>query len=371
MPGDSRYTQNDEGWKPSLDPNKAQAKSGQGPIFSQSRNPKHPQQPPSPPQTPVHAEDNDADAQMPIEFFSDETQAGIPLNAYPPTLPSQHVQPGYQTPGMPEVAQPTPYQQNQPGQQPFYAHGRGDVARFARYSNIDPVPPGPPHSKIATLWKKDPAYRVLFVAIGVVLLCSLGGSLLLVSAVGHSGQAGQQANSNVSSVSTSNTPTVPTPDPNKQLQATTQAATATALAVTPTQQPMPTPTPTQPTPTPTQPTPTPPPTLNNNGPLSVQINNLPGSADNHSTVPVTVTANHPGTIVRLVVSYSGAQPSSYASGSQSVDANGNTTIYWNIDEQRSRFFGNTVIARVMAVAQDQNGNVNNSSIGSVQINMGN
>lgn len=348
MSGDSHYTQNNEGWKPS--PNEAQARSGQGPVFSQSHNPQQAQRPPSPPQTPDNAENNDY--HTPTEFFSDETQASLPLNFSTPAWASQLVQPSYQTPGTPVASQPTQYQQNQPDQQPLYDHAREDTARIARYSNMDPVPPGPLHSKIATLWKRDTAYKILFVTIGLVLICSLGGILLVVSTFGHSGHAGQQTNSNVSSASTSNTPTIPTPDPNKQLQATMLAATPTSMPI------------------PTSPPLTPTPTLNN-GPLSVQINNLPGSVNNHSTVPVAVTTNYSNVTVHLVVSYDGAQPTSYDSGSQSVDANGNTTFYWNIDERHFQSSRNGVTAKVMVVAQDQNGNVKNSSLETVQINTNN
>jgi Predicted solute binding protein len=363
MPDNAQDTPEKDGRKPSTH---VRTGSGQGPSYFPSQNLHQPPNAPQPSYTPQMPASSAADTpgtpgtlyNAATEFFNDKTLAGtLPIADQPtvidqPTITDQPIQHGN-----PENA-PQASTQQQSAPQPSSSANRKAAIRAAHYSKADPVPPGSPLNKIAILWHRDAAYKVLFVAISAILLCGIGGIILITSALGHDSQQANNANT---------TPMTQTPTPNtqQQLQATAQAATATAQAITPTAQPSPTPTP-MPSPTPTQaPTPTP----NDNGPLTVQLGNLPASVDNNTTVTVTTTANHPGTTVQLVVVYTGVQPQTYNSQSQTVDANGNTNFYWNIKEKVIHSYHGSVMASVTVTAQDQNGNTQTSTAQTVQINM--
>jgi outer membrane biosynthesis protein TonB len=220
--------------------------------------------------------------------------------------------------------------------------------------------PGPLPEKLKYLWKSDPAYKVLFVAIGVVVLCSIFGIFLLGNAFSHGSPASTQ---------TANTPLAPTQSNNQQTNAPqptpTQKPTATPQ---PTPTPVPTPVPI-PTPVPTPipapiPTPVPPPT-----PLSAQITSIPQTADNHSTISVTV-ASIPGATVWLTI-ITGSNPPYVTTGQQSTDGNGNAVITWNINESSFSPFANqrTVQAQVTAHAEGTNGQQVQSQAAQLAINM--
>ena len=195
----------------------------------------------------------------------------------------------------------------------------------------------PPHKKLLHLWQKDPAYKVLFIAIGVVLASTIVSIALLAGFINQ---------------------LAPSPTPVASLPLHPQATPT--LAPSPSPQPTATPIP-QPTPTPT-PTPivvvTPAPvvtapaiiapTPNPDGKLTVQINDLPAQINNNVMVPVKVTTNQPGATISLFVTYS-AVPLLYTSDPQTTDATGTTTFSWNVHERTFSPFTRMVTANITAV----------------------
>lgn len=219
-----------------------------------------------------------------------------------------------------------------------------------------PPLPGPLPAKIKYLWHSDPAYKVFFVAIGVVVLCSIFGVFLLGNAFSHGANSSSQTANTAANLATT-----PTQSNNSQAQ-----STATAKPQ-PTPTPFPTPTPTpMPTPTPTTapaPTATPVPTL------TAQITSIPQSADNRSTVSVTV-ASIPGATVWLTILIQ-ANPPYITTTQQSADANGTAVINWHINERSFSAFLRQTTAQVTAHAQGSNGQQVQSQPAQITINLGN
>jgi hypothetical protein len=199
------------------------------------------------------------------------------------------------------------------------------------------LPPSNPLRRIGHLWKNDPAYRVLFIAISALIVSSLVCAALLASMFNQSlfpnaqkGRPNTQPTVNAGGTSTS----------------------------TPTPTPAPTPTP---TPTPI-PTPTPTPVI---AVLTVKITNIPDQVQNGETgVQVDVTTSEPNIPVHLSITYS-SQKRPSTTQSEDTDDQGNATISWDVPV----FFpGTTVTAQVTAIAQDQQGNLVNSKTVKVTIN---
>jgi hypothetical protein len=242
-------------------------------------------------------------------------------------------------------------------QQPSSQFPNAQQTRLVRPEDLVRMPktalPANPVARISYLWKRDPAYRVLFIAISVVIL----SSFVFVSLV--SGMFNQpntqnaqgdgtnpQQSTNLGGVNTSSTPTVvPTSVP------------ASTVAAIPTLIPTPTPFPT-PTEAPTQP-----PT---NARLTVQISNIPQKVKNNTSISVDVTTNEPGASVFLVVKYVAAAPFYSKGQPQSTDDNGNSTILWQVEVVPIRP-GATITAQVSVVAQNQRGMYVTSPETTVQI----
>ncbi|HLG75836.1 MAG TPA: hypothetical protein VKX46_05445 [Ktedonobacteraceae bacterium] len=206
------------------------------------------------------------------------------------------------------------------------------------------VPEGSPLAKIGYLWRSDPAYKVLMIAIAVIILSGIVGLVLIGNLLASGGPSGQPSSSGAPSAVAPNATPTPT--------ATSQ----------PTATPTPTPTPVQNTPTPTevvQPTPTPTPVAN--APLSVQIVNVPSQVKNGTTVPVTVSASQPGVTIRLLITYSTL--GSYFNRSMQADSAGNATFSWSVQV----YTKTTASAHLIAVAQDQSGHVAQSQPVTVQV----
>ena len=222
-------------------------------------------------------------------------------------------------------------------QRPFQARGlvRKNQSPAAR-------PARPLYKKLTHLWHKDPAYKVLFIAIGVVLVSSI---ICLALLAGFIAQLS------------------PSPRPVTNLPARAQATPTHATQPTPQATPRPTVVPTpMPTPTPIivvtpAPIATAPgiiaPTPNPDEKLTVQIGTLPAQINNNVMVPVTVSTNQPGATVSLFVTYS-AIPLLYTSDPQTTDANGNTTFFWSVHERTFSPFTRMVAANVTAVVRYQN-----------------
>jgi hypothetical protein len=197
--------------------------------------------------------------------------------------------------------------------------------------------PANPLTRISYLWKRDPAYRVLFIAIGVVLLSSLISVGLVAAMFNQPGPQGAQPGGSNSQQTNIGNVNLNTPTP----------------AATPTPIPTSTPTP-EPTPTPT-PVPTQPPV---NATLTVQITDIPTTVQFGGTVLVSVNTSKPNVSVHLSALSNGRQAT--ITGSKKTNDQGNATLSWTVIQQPGAI-------EVVAIAQDQQGHVVNSDPVPVQI----
>ena len=217
------------------------------------------------------------------------------------------------------------------------------------------APPG----RTKTDWRKDPAYKFLFIALGVVLIASIlfiafAGSTV-ASIFNQSGTGTTQTNTGgPSGQGTVDThPQFPTPGGNTGVTATSQPVS------TPTTLPTPSPTVANPTPT-TQPSPTPTP----NSQLTLQIVNAPGQVSNNSTVTLNITSSQPDVQVTLTITYD-VPPYFKQLGPQTTDNNGNASFQWNV---QVHFLGrNQGTARIVATGRNQNGQAVSSQMVTVKI----
>ncbi len=216
-------------------------------------------------------------------------------------------------------------------------------------------PPDPRLSRSATnhlekfwyLVRKDPAYRLLLIAVVMVLISSIifvsFASSLFFAPPQSSLPPGPAGTTVVGTVDLR--PTFPPPHGGQGSTASSQPPKHATPVLTNNQNTTPQ---------------TPPPP---GGALSIQITGLPGQVFNNTTVSVTVTTNQPGVTVRLVVQYNVA-PGFFSSGAQTTDGGGTATLSWRIRVLGTR---NTATARVIAIAQDQNGQQAISPAVTVQI----
>lgn len=247
---------------------------------------------------------------------------------------SEHSDPNEPTIAQEPIVLPAPQGQQsylQPQQQfPSVQHMAGNP-QSSRPSN--------PLARISHLWKNDPAYRFLFIAISAMLISSVICAALLAGVFHRStSQSAQRGGPN-----------------------TQQTANARGIN---TSTPMPTPTLT-PTPTPTpMPTPTPTPTVVQ---LTVEITNkIPNPVQEGATVPVDVKTSTSGVTVHLSIIYiRNRQQTTGQTQDQSTDGQGNATISWSVPLFLP---GATVTAQVIAIAQDQQGNQVKSQTVTVNVN---
>jgi hypothetical protein len=226
----------------------------------------------------------------------------------------------------------------------------GSTRAQSSYKSAAPAqPPLSPAGKIGYFWKRDAAYRVLFLSIALIIVISLIAIVLVGTTLGQIlGWPGH--NQGLVSLipgatpavqgSTDVRPTFPVPTPGTGQGSTqsSQPPSSTNPTVVPTSEPTVTLTPT--------------PTIPSGGPLSVQITSVPLVVNNNTVVPVGVTTNQVGIIVQLFVTYS-APPGFYTSGQQLTDGSGMASLSWSI-HVLSR--SNTLVtARLVAIARTQNG----------------
>jgi hypothetical protein len=240
-------------------------------------------------------------------------------------------------PNEPTVAQPPIILPAPEELQPYYQPGQQSPSgRLIRPEDMVRTPPSSlpanPLARLSHLWKKDPAYRVLLIAISIVLFSSLICGILLANAFSQS--------------TTQRTGTNP--------QQGIHAASTPAPTATPIPTPTPTPTPI-PTPTPVA------------GPLTVQITNIPNRVQNNTIVRVGVTTGVQGMTVHLSVIYHyDGLPFSNTTNTQSqnTDGQGHVNLAWRVQALR---LGRTVTAQVVAIAEDQQGQQTTSEPVTVQI----
>jgi hypothetical protein len=214
--------------------------------------------------------------------------------------------------------------------------------------------PNNPIIRLGILWRQDPAYKALIIAVALVLVAGtlfagLAANMLLQ---GSNGLLAQNTivptTPQVGAAPTGTVdlrPAFPTPGGKGSTQ-----SSQPPMQGTPALQGSPTGVPTQ------QP---------GDGNLTVQIAGLPASTPNNSIVPVSVQTSVPGAIVRLQVTYNAA-PFFYVGMQQATDGNGAAVINWPVRV----FSGKRVTARVAVTAFDQNGHQGHSGTMKVSITGG-
>jgi hypothetical protein len=256
--------------------------------------------------------------------FPEKSDPDEPTAAQPPiVLPASGEQ-------QPPIVLPAPE-----GQQPsFQPQQQPPSGRRIRPEDMVRRPqsalPSNPIARIGHLWKNDPAYRVLFIAISVVILSSLTCFVVFASMFNQpSSHSTQRSGTNTQQAI--NAGGVNTGSPTSAVTPISTTAPTPTPATTPTPTPMPTPTPVT-------------------NALTVRITSIPQGVQSGATVSVNVTTSEPGVAVQLSITYS-ALPSSVIqqTNAQNTDSQGNATITWNVQ----RVLPGT--AEVTAIAQDQQG----------------
>ncbi len=215
-----------------------------------------------------------------------------------------------------------------------------------------PPLPQTPLGKLRYFWGKDPAYKVLLIAISVVVIAGLLLLSLVSSTLLHNTKLFAMGNAlsqtPPTAVVPSGTidahPTFPPPGGGKGSSTSSQPPAQSTVVLQPTV---------------VDGTPT----VGTGGQLSVIISGVPGHVQNNSVVSVSVTTSEPNVSVELVVSYS-APPYRYTSGVYTTDGGGNATISWSVNVFA---FGRHIQAIIYAIASDQSGQRAQSQYTTVQI----
>jgi hypothetical protein len=219
------------------------------------------------------------------------------------------------------------------------------------------VQPAPKEVKarLAFYWHKDPAYKVLMIAMAMVLVAgvifvSLASAAFLgnanLFATGYTPQAVPKGANPTGTVDLRPTFTAPGGG-----IGTNQQSSQPPMGLTPALKP---------TSTTGQPSPTP----GGGGTLNVQFTSIPQQVMNGSYVSVGVNTGEPGATVELVIRYS-SQGGRSTAGPQTTDSNGNASISWFVYT-----FGighKNIQAFVYALATDPNGQTARSQTVTVQI----
>jgi hypothetical protein len=211
-------------------------------------------------------------------------------------------------------------------------------------------------ARLAFYWHKDPAYKVLMIALAMVLAAGIIFAFLASAAfLGNS-------NFSTSSYTPQTIPKGVNPTGTVDLRPTFSTPGGGVGTNQQSSQPSMQPTPAlQATNTTVQPSPTP---SAGGGTLNVQFTSIPQQVMNDSLVSVGVNAGEPGASVELVIRYSGQGGRSTA-GPQMTDSNGNATIPWFV--LTFGFGQKSVQAYVYALATDPNGQRARSQTVTVQV----
>ena len=237
-------------------------------------------------------------------------------------------------------AVPPEQQQQQPSW--GYTNPRIQVSPAMLIRHNTPPPPRSPFAKLVYFWRKDPAYKVLIIAVAMVVIAGLLLTTLATNTLLHgfgglaSGGSGVQSPGGTGQpvATVDNKPTFPTPGGGHGSTVTSQPP----MQSTPNLQPSAT----------SQPTTTPGP----QGGLTVQITSIPNRVRNNTAVDVGVTTNGANLQVSLQIIYTALPYRSFA-GPVITDNNGNAHIRWSVNVYA--FSNRTVTATVYAVVRDQNG----------------
>jgi hypothetical protein len=209
-------------------------------------------------------------------------------------------------------------------------------------------------AKLIYYWRKDPAYKVLIIAMVVVLLAgvafvSLASAAFIGNANFFTSRSSQNPPIGANPTGTVDLrPSFPTPGGGSGSNQSSQPPYQQTPGLQPT----------------TNPTSVPSPTPDNGGTLTVQITDIPSQVANGSRVPVSVNTGEPGASVVLVIRYN-VQPYRATAGPQISDSDGNATLSWFVFVLGLR--QKSVEATVYAVATDQNGQRATSQAVTVQV----
>lgn len=236
-------------------------------------------------------------------------------------------------------------------QRMYYGGQKAQVRPEQLIRNQAQAAPKGAGARIAYYWRKDPAYKVLMIAMAMVLLAGI--FFISLASAAFLGNPNFFASSTSQTIPRGANPTG-TVDLRPTFPAPGGGSGTTASSQPPTQQ-----TPAlQPTPDQQNPTP------GDGGTLTVQITNLPQQVANGSRVDVGVDTSEPGVSVLLVIRYSN-QGGRTTAGPQTTDSNGNATIPWFVFT--FGFGKRSMQAYIYAVATDQNGQQAKSPTYTVQV----
>lgn len=261
----------------------------------------------------------------------------------------------------PEIQKPNP-QQGKLVLPPPTADKSSTPGSSLHYTQVRPehlirhaaMPPKDPLVRLKYFWRKDPAYKVLIIAVGLVIIAGLLSLSLVTSAMNPNFFTLNSTSSQVPPprVTPSGTvdlrPTFAAPGGGQGSSTSSQPPAQGTPALQPTVDSTPT---IQSSPTPDQ-----------GGTLTVQITDIPNRVQNGSVVDVGVNTNEANVTVELYVVYNAAPFRGFA-GPRMTDGGGNTTIPWSVSIYK--FGGARAI--VVAIARDQNGQQTQSQPVSVQI----
>jgi hypothetical protein len=219
--------------------------------------------------------------------------------------------------------------------------------------NAPPLPRSP-LAKLVYFWRKDPAYKVLMIAVAMVVIAGLLLTTFVTSTLLHGFSTADPVVQNPVATTqpvgtVDNRPTFPTPGGGDGSTVTSQPPMQSTPIL-------------QPTTPPIQPSPSPP----ASGTLSLQITNIPNHVRNNTGVDVGVNTNEANISVSLVILYS-SFPYRGTAGPVTTDTNGSANIRWFVFI--NAFSNRAVTASVYAVARDQNGQIVRSQPATVQVSM--
>jgi hypothetical protein len=215
------------------------------------------------------------------------------------------------------------------------------------------MPPKDPLARVMYFWRKDPAYKVLIIAVGLILVAGLFSFSLVTSAMNPNFFTLNKTSSQVP-------PAGVTPSGTVDLRPVFAVPGGGQGSSTSSQPPA------QSTPV-LQPTDNPPiiqssPTPDQGGTLAVQITDIPNRVQNGSVVDVEVNTNEANVTVELYVVYNTLPYRDFAGPRMTADG-GNANIPWPVSVYRV----GEARAVVVAIARDQNGQQAQSQPVSVQI----
>jgi hypothetical protein len=212
-----------------------------------------------------------------------------------------------------------------------------------------PPIPQTPLAKLRYFWGKDPAYKVLMIAIGVVVIAGLLLLSLVSNTLLHNTKLFAMDNSlsqtpptaGVPSGTIDAHPTFPPPGGGTGSGTSSQPPAQSTVVLQPTVDSTPT----------------------VGGQLTVNISGVPARVQNNSVVSVSITTSEPNVTVELLAVYN-APPYRYTSGVQTTDGGGNITINWSVNVY---MFGHHTQATIYAIASDQSGQRTQTQYVTVQI----